>query len=301
MSNHLKFFSSIKLLQAGVAICTFLIPGHAQEPSENPLPDISSLMHEVEEHQRLSEAILKNYLYHEDARRADDHGRVIERQEYDVFWLNGVEIHKLTRKNGRDLTPEEKRKEEERIDKEVSKAKERKRKAEEKGEQTDSHGHEEVTVSRFLLLGHFTNPRRELLNGRNTIVVDYAGNPKAATKNRLEDVIRNLAGTIWIDESDRAIVRLEGHFIDNYKVGAGLFVNIRKNTNFQVIQKKINGEIWLPSEVSGNGSARLLLFVNFTGSVHVVDSEYRRFKTSATILPGVATVNVNTSADEPKE
>ena len=282
----------IALSSCALSVCVI-----AQQPSNDPLPDIPSLMLEVEQHQRASEAIQKNYLYHEDARREDEHGRVTERQEYDVFWLNGVEIHKLTRKNGRDLTPEESRKEDERIDKEVGKAKERKRNADEKGQSTDSHGHEEVTVSRFLLLGRFTNPRREMINGRSTIIVDYVGDPKAATKNRLEDVIRNLAGTIWIDEQDRAIMRLEGHFVNNYKVGAGLFMNIKKDTTFSVTQKKINDEVWLPSEISGKGSARLLLFVNFTGAVHVADSEYRRFKTSATILPGVSTVDENRPGD----
>src|SRR5262249_14918116 len=144
-----------------------------------------------------------------------------ETREYDVFWLNGVEVHKLTRKDNRDLTPDELKKEDERVDKEVAKAKERKNKAEAKGQETDSNGHEEITVSRFLMLGSFTNPRRIQLDGRDTIVVDYTGDPKAKTHNRAEDFVRNLAGTIWIDEQDRSITRLEGHFLNSFKIGAG--------------------------------------------------------------------------------
>lgn len=258
-------------------------------------------MHEVEQHQRASEAIQKDYLYHEDMRQEQDNGKKLEQREYDVFWLNGVQIHKLTRKDGRDLSADEQKKENERIDKEVEKAKERKRKAEERGEQTDSHGHEEITVSRFLLLGKFTNPRRVLIDGRDTIAVDYIGDPKAKTRNRFEDVIRNLAGTIWIDEQDRTISRLEGHFVNSYKIGGGLVMNIRKDTNFTMQQKKINGEVWLPSQITGQGAARVLLFVSFNGSIHATNSDYRKFKTTSTILPGVATVNENSPADIPPD
>lgn len=291
----MRFVAPFPVL-AAMLICTTAYGVLAQSSATNqiasdrPLPDVATLMHEVEEHQRDSEAIQKNYLYHEDASREDEHGRQVEHHEFDVFWLNGVQIHKLTRKDGRDLTDNEKKKEDERIDKEIEKAKERKRKAAENGQQTDSHGHEEITVSRFLSLGSFTNPRREQHEGRDTIVVDYIGDPKAKTRNRTEDVIRNLAGTIWVDEQDRSIVRLEGHFINSYKIGGGLMMSIKKDTSFTVQQKKINNEVWLPAQVTGQGAARVLLFVSFNGRIRVTDSDYRKFKASSTILPGLATV-----------
>jgi hypothetical protein len=258
--------------------------------ADRPLPDIPTLMHEVEQHQRASEAIQKDYLYHE-VSTEQENGKTTETREYDVFWLNGVVVHKLTRKDGRDLTADEQKKENERIDKEVAKAKERKAKAEAKGEETDPNGHEEITVSRFLSLGSFTNPRRVQLDGRDTIEVDYTGDPKAKTRNRTEDAIRNLAGTIWVDEQDRSISRLEGHFVNNFKIGAGLLINVKKDTSFLFEQKKINSEVWLPSRIEGQGAARVMLFVSFNGSVRVANSDYRKFKATSTILPGVATVN----------
>jgi hypothetical protein len=281
------------LFLAASLLAAPLILAQAQSESTKtarPLPDVPTLMHEVEQHQRASEAIQKDYLYHEVA-AVQDNGKKTETREYDVFWLNGVQVHKLTRKDGKDLTEDEEKKESERIDKEVAKAKERKSKAEAKGQQTDSQGHEEITVSRFLSLGSFTNPRRVQLDGRDTIAVDYTGDPKAKTRNRAEDLIRTLAGTVWIDEEDRVIARSEGHFFNSYKVGAGLLVNIKKDTTFSWEQRKINGEVWLPSHGEGHGAARVLLFVSFNGSAHFTFSEYRKFKATSTILPGVATVN----------
>ncbi len=256
---------------------------------DQPMPDIPYLMHEVEEHQRAAESIQKNYLYHEAAREERDDGKKSETREFDVFYLEGLPVHKLTRKNGKDLTPDEQRKESERIDKEIVKAKKRKAEAESKGKQTDRFGNDEVTVSRFLELGSFSNPRRIKLNGRETIAIDYAGDPKAKTRNRTEEVIHVLAGTIWVDEQDRTITRMEGQFANPFKLAGGLFLSIKKGTNFSVEMTKINNEVWLPARIEGHGTARVLLFVNFSGSALITYSDYRKFKATSTILPGYTT------------
>ena len=152
-----------------------------------PLPDISALMHEVEARQREAELVRKDYIYHavETEQEVDGHGNVkkTEVNEYDRFWLNGAPVEKLVKKDGKELTADQARKESERIDKESAKAKERRDKEDAKGKQSDARGNDEVTVSRLLELGSFTNPRRVSMNGRDTIVVDYSGDPKAKTRN----------------------------------------------------------------------------------------------------------------------
>jgi hypothetical protein len=196
----------------------------------------------------------------------------------------------MTKKNGKELSTEEQKKESERIDKEVAKAKEKRAKASENGKDTGPRGEELVTVSRLLELGNFTNARREQLNGRDATVVDFTGDPKAKTKSKFEEVIRDMAGTAWVDEQDKVLVKAQGHFINNFKVGAGLVVNIQKGTNFKMEQRKINDEVWLLSTAEGQGSFRFLLFAGFNGAVRVADSDYRKFKATSTILPGMSTV-----------
>ena len=282
------------------ALAAMTLSGQTFSPtdeSDRPLPDISALMHEVEEHQRASEHIQKDYIYHEVLQQQRSDGKKAVTHEYDVFWLNGVEVQKLTRKDGKDLTADEQRKENERIDKVVAKAKERKAKAVTKGVETDSQGNEEITVSRFLELGNFTHPRRVRRNGRETIAIDYAGNPKAKTHNRTEDVIRDLSGTLWVDEQDRTITHLEGHFANSFKVGAGIVMSIKKGTSFSIDQIKINNEVWLPSRMEGHGGARVMLLVSFDGSILVTNSDYRKFKATSTILPGVSTVQDSSSEE----
>jgi hypothetical protein len=265
-----------------------------------PLPDIAELMHAVETNQRLAEAIEKEYLYRSAVteQQFDKHGadKKSETMEYEIFWVEGVPVRRLLKKNGRELTADEQKKENERIDKDAARAKERRAKADAAGKQSDARGDELMTASRALELGSFTNPRRVKLNGRDTIVADYAGNPKAKTRTRFEDVVRDLAGTVWVDEQDRILVRAEGHFLNNFKIGGGLLVNIQKGTSFSMQQRKINDEVWLPSEIEGHGEARAFLFFSFHGSVRAVESGYRKFKATSTILPGMSTVEPDTNS-----
>ncbi len=269
--------------------------------ADRPLPDVATLMHDVETNERKSEAVQKDYIFHsvETEQQRDSHRNTKKTTitESDHFWLKGVPVRKIVKKDGKALTPDELAKEDQRIDKEVAKASEKREKGDAQGKETDPRGNEEITVSRLLELGSFTNPRRVQLNGRDTIAVDYAGDPKAKTRNRAEDVIRDMAGTAWVDEQDRVLARVEGHFVNTFKIGAGLVADIQKDTRFSMQQTKINDEVWLPAILAGEGSARALLFFNFNGSIRAVQSDYRKFRTTSTILPGTAKVETQEIPD----
>jgi hypothetical protein len=273
-------------------------PAEGTKLEDRPLPDIPTLMREVETNQRAAEKIEKDYLFRSAVteQETDGHGGVkkTEAREYEVFWQNGVPVSRLLKKNGRELSAEEQKKENERIDKDAEKAKERRSKADEEGKESDPRGHELMTASRVLELGSFTNPKRVQLGGRDTIVADYAGDPKAKTRTRFEDVVKDMMGTVWVDERDRVLVKAEGHFVNNFKIGVGLVANIQKGTSFSAEWRKINDEVWLPARMEGQGSARALLFFGFNGRAEVVDSDYRKFKATSTILPGMSTVDPGT-------
>jgi hypothetical protein len=258
--------------------------------SDKPIPGIVALMRDVEINQRKAEAIEKNYIYHSIATQQeyDSHGAVKKTTvtESDHLWVNGVPVRRTTKKDGRALTPEELAKEDERIDKLAAKSNERRDKADNEGKETDARGDEEVTASRLIELGAFTNPRRVQLNGRDTIAVDFTGDPRAKTRNRAEEVIRDLAGTAWIDERDHVLARVEGHFVNSYKIAAGLVANVQKDTSFSMVQTKVNDEVWLPSRFEGRGSFHALLFFGFSGNAQIENSDFRKFRATSTLLPG---------------
>lgn len=250
-------------------------------------------MREVESKQRAAETLQQNYIFRSTVveTRTDASGapRKSERRDFDVFWLGGVPVQKLVAKDGRPLSPGELKKEDERIDKEAAKARERRTRNDAAGKQTDPRGDEEITVSRMLALGAFSNARRIFPGGRSTIAVDYTGDPHAKTQNRAEAAFKNLAGTVWIDESDHELVHLEGRFAHSFKIAGGLLADIQEGTSFTLEQNKVNNEVWLPTRAEAQGSARLLLY-RVHGNVTVMNSDFRRFRATSRIVPGPGTI-----------
>jgi hypothetical protein len=253
-----------------------------------PLPPVRELLLDVERNEKAAEAARKDYTYHIHLEQQDlaSSGSLKKTTTTDSesLTIDGVRIDRVVARNGKPLTPDEAQKESDRIDKEVAKAKARRQKHESQGQDTDSRGDVLLPASRILELGAFTNPRRVDLNGRPTIVFDYAGDPHAKTRNAFEGVVRDLVGTVWIDEQDRVLARGEGHFLNDFKIGAGLVLDIHKGLNFNFSAIKVNDEVWLPASVDGNGSARILLLDHVNGRFRLIASDYRKFHTNSTII-----------------
>jgi hypothetical protein len=262
---------------------------------DKPLPDIPTLMRHVEAHQRQSEEIEKNYIFHQSVQgdKLDSHDGVkkSESNESEIFFLNGVQVRRLLVRDGKPLTPDELRKENDRLDKLSAQLKEMRDKKDAKGQETDARGHDEITLSRILELGAFSNPRREVVNGRDTIAVDYTGDPHVKTHNTAEGAFKELSGTVWVDEKDEVVQHLEAHFVNDFKVGGGIVGSVKKGTWFRASAIKINDEVWLPATFEAQGEARYLLFFSLHGAIHMHDSDYRKFKATSTILPAVDAVD----------
>ncbi len=283
-----------------LALAVLLLPSivalaqQARLPTDPPLPDIPTLLHAVELQQKLAEAAQKDYTYKVFTTRQELDGHGNPKKTFttlaDSFTIHDVRVNRITQRNGRDLTVDEQKKEIDRIDKEVDKDVSRRQKLLDKRHDTDSNGNDEITVSRFLALGAFTNPRRESRNGQPTLAVDFAGDPHAKSRNTGEALIRDLAGTVWIDEHDHAIVRIEAHAVQDFRVGAGLIADLRRNTSFTIQNTRIadpqtGANIWLPADIEAHGSLRYLLFFSFSGSVRILCSDYRKFQATSTVLP----------------
>ncbi|MGD0797049.1 MAG: hypothetical protein ABR910_04925 [Acidobacteriaceae bacterium] len=271
-------------------------PASAAAPAgtARPIPDIKSLMEQVEAQEKTSEKTIRHYIYHVTRidQDFDSHGSVKKTttEERESFWIDDTFISRLLSRDGKPISGDELKKQNEEIDKRIAAAKER---AQEKAAGTApprKGGGDEVTFARFLELGTFSNPRRVTLNGRDTIAVDYAGDPKAKTRNLLEGAIHDLAGTVWVDEQDHAMVRIEGHFFDDFKVAGGLLADIHKGSWFEFTWTKVNDEVWLPEMFRGKGSARIAVFFNHSGAMESRTSDYRKFLATATILPGSTAV-----------
>jgi hypothetical protein len=250
---------------------------HGQKPADKPLPDIRQLMTEVAEHQKQVEKLREDYTYTAQTvtQDLDSKGQVkkTETGEFEEFFVHGRLIWRRIKKDGKPLDGEEQQKETERVTKAVEKAENPK--SEEKEEENELH------LVKLLEIVDASQPRRENFRGRATIVCDFVGRKDAKAHGLGEDLFKKLRGTVWIDEADREVTRLEATFYDNVRIGGGLLANIQKGTYLTFDQAKINGEIWLPIDSEGTLDARLMVFKGIRQHIVEHDSNYQRFHVEA--------------------
>jgi len=248
-----------------------------QQTAGAPLPAIPQLMHEVEEHQKALEKVVENYTYTslQTTQDLDANGQVkkTETTEQEVFFVHGRHIARLVKKDGKPLDDHDQQKETERVTKQVERA--------EKPEQEQPKEDQDLNVSRILQIIDVRNPRRENFRGRPTIVFDAMGRKDAKTHGLGEEAFKKLQGTVWIDEADRQIARIDASFSDNFHVAGGLVVNVEKGSRFSFEQAPVNGEIWLPTGAEGTAQIRLFMVKNQRQHFTERDFDFKRFHVDA--------------------
>ena len=226
----------------------------AQQAAQKPLPDIHQLMKEVHEHQKKLDKVRESYTYTSSqiTEDIDSKGHVTktETREVEIFFVNGHEIFRRVKKDGKPLTDSEQQKETERVTKVVEKAQK---------PETEKQEEQQITVSHILELMNVRNPRREIYRGRPTIVFDFVGRKDAKTHGMVEDASKKVQGTMWVDEADREVAHMDVSFTDNFHVAGGMVANIEKGSNIHFDQAPVNGEIWFPTGTEGTIGMRLFL------------------------------------------
>ena len=256
---------------AGIALLALSV--QAQEPSSAPLPDVRKLMDEVEQHQKLVDKIRENYTYTslQTTQDIDSNGQVkkTETEESEVFFVNGHEIDRTVKKDGKPLAAPEDKKETDRITRLVEKA--------QKTPPDKSLNGQQVSITQVLSVMEVRNPHRQLYHNRPNIVFDFIGRKDAKTHGLAEDASKKMLGTLWIDEADREVAHLDVSFDDNFKIGGGLVATIQKGSNFHFEQSPINGELWLPVGAEATVSARVLMVKGVRQHFTQRDYDFKRF------------------------
>jgi hypothetical protein len=270
------------------------------------LPDLKALFKEIDENQKAIDKIKENYTgtRSEEETQYESDGRVKKREtrEETFFYLDGEEISTLVKKDGKPLSPEEEKKENEHVRKEIEKhqkdaakkkAKEEKAKDEGKNDSNDEPG-----IEVFLRACQFVNPRRERFRGQDVLVFDFEPNPEFKPHKLVEKLVHELAGVVWIDEKAHDVARLEAYFVGDMKIGGGLVANLQKGTSFVFEQAFLNNEVWLPTYAEAHVGVRVLLVKGIKINAVERYSDYKKFnvETLSTISKPKAS---EASADPP--
>jgi hypothetical protein len=247
--------------------------------AQAPMPEPAALVKEIEAHQRRMDELRENYTFREITLtdELDSKGAVkgMDSEERDVFFVNGFRIARLLKKNGKELSQGDRRSEEDRVKKLIEKDVKLP-----PGHSYNRRG-ENAGMSQILPLMKISNPRRTALNGRSTLAFDFVGDPHAKARGLAENAARKITGTVWIDETDHEVARLEARFDDNFNIGGGFLASIRKGTSLIFEQSRLDRELWMPAVSEIHLTARELLVKGVRQNIHIKDSAFRRFETDA--------------------
>jgi hypothetical protein len=275
--------------------------------SQVKLPDLKKLFEQIDANQEQIDKIKENYAgtQVEEETEYDKNGKItkIETNEYTFFYLHGDEVSTRVKKDGKALSEEEQKKENEKTQKHIEEAQKEQKKKDEKEEKAKQEGKEskdknDPGIEVFLRVCQFVNPRRERFRGQDVLVFDFEPNPEYKPKNLVEKVVKELAGVIWIDERAQDVARLEAYFVGDVHIAGGLLANLQKGTGFTFEQAYINNEVWLPTYEEAHVGVRVLLVKGIRVNVVTKFSDYKRFNVETLNTIGKP-VNAPDSAPKP--
>ena len=239
--------------------------------SNEPLPDIPALLQKVQANEDKVETVLDSYSFIQKTITRDiGKDGVLREKESETNQLSfykGYRIRRLIEKNGRPLTEKEQAESNkdavklaEDIEKRIEKNESRLGKLDGKG--APSQDSRRISIAEVLRASKLINPRRERFRGRDCVVFDFEPNPEFDTRNATS-VLRffgKTAGVMWIDEADKQVARIEAVLFESLSIGGGVLAKFKKGATFTLDKERVNNEIWLPSQIDINFSARVLLF-----------------------------------------
>ncbi len=253
-----------------------------------PPQQIRALLQEAEEKDIENDKRQRDYTYVErqEEHKLDDKGNVkkIEIRTSEILEVYGEPVERLIAKDDKPLSAEDAKKEEAKIQKIIDKRKneseDERRKRLEKEEKAREEGRkfvlEVADAFNFRLLGS------EVLDGRDTWVLEGEPRPGYEPKHREARILSKFKGRVWIDRADAQWVKLDLTAIDTISFGVVL-ARIHKGAHVVIDLTRVNDEVWLPKYVQFRLNARVALLKNYREDIEQTFRDYKKFRTDSKI------------------
>jgi hypothetical protein len=187
----------------------------------------------------------------------DKNGRVKKtKSEVDEqFFVNGIPIERTLSKDGRDLSPDQVKKEDERVMKETVKYSNQAT----AGKEADKQNQQIQDLVEAMML---TNGHRQIGNGRSILYYNIVPNPKFHARNLIQRFARVMQGTISIDELTGEMIDLNIHSVADVKIAGGVLASLHKGFWLHIHSHAEPDGVWLSDLAEGSGDARAALFLH---------------------------------------
>jgi len=224
----------------------------------------------------------------------DDHLRFMFRETKTTPRGSETKIYVETREataglvvghDGKPLTPEQQRAEEERVTRFLSDTAELKKKRKQEREDADRT----MRIVRampdafqFEYAGEEPGDPRLGKPGDLLVKLNFRPNPDYQPPSRIEQVLTGMKGVMFIDDARHRIARIDGTLFKDVSFGWGILGHLDKGGHFLVDQQEIGDHRWEISRISLDFTGRILLLKGLTIKSTEVFSDYKQVPSDLT-------------------
>jgi hypothetical protein len=203
----------------------------------------------------------------------------------EILILYGDRMERVIERDDKPLSPEEKRKEDEKFDKEVGnlqkESEEQRQKRIAKYEEQSKK--EREFVQEVANAFNFKLESEEMVNGRPAYVVTGEPRKDYHPSTREGKILAKTRGKMWIDIASTHWVKLDVEFTDTVSFG-WVLARVRPGTRVSIEQHLFRDDVWVPNDVKFKLDARVGVFKQLYQNIDVTFRDWRKFSSEAKIL-----------------
>ncbi len=276
MNRSAANFQFVAVLLAAASLCAGSGLSAAQNPNpapnatllNAPLPNASEILQRAlaNEHKLAAEREKYDCRINDHTIETDSSGNTKKDTSTvsDLFYVNGIPIERTLQKDGKDLSADDQRKQDDRVMKETLKYSNQANA--QKEEDKDNQELEDFMQAMML-----ANGRRQIVDGRSVLFYDIVPNPKFDAKNINQHLAQVMQGKVSIEEQTGELIDINVTSVADLKIGGGLVANVHKGLWLHIRNQPRPDGVWLTDLAEGSGDARAALFLH----------PYFRFKETA--------------------
>ncbi|MBC7927006.1 MAG: hypothetical protein H7039_15265 [Bryobacteraceae bacterium] len=170
---------------------------------------------------------------------------------------DGFAVYEVLERNGRTLDLREQKEQEDKIRKQLAEARsmskgdiEKRRK---KSAESSGFIAELPDALQFKVVGE------DVVDKRSVLVVDAEPRPGYRARNMKAKLFEKLKAKLWIDSTDRQLVKAEAETFDTVSLGLGVLGKVEKGTRFAMHRIKLPDGTWVVDSQGIRFAARIML------------------------------------------
>ncbi|HEX2327239.1 MAG TPA: hypothetical protein VHN74_00835 [Candidatus Angelobacter sp.] len=177
---------------------------------------------------------------------------------------------------GKPLTQDERRKDEERMQKLVNSEEERAKRTKREKEDTDKAVQMLKAIPDAFVFKYAGEEA-------GLIRLSFFPNPHYDAPTRELQVFKSLSGSMWVDPAARHLSKIQGQLFEDVTFGWGFLARLNKGGTFSVVQKNVGDGHWDVTELDVNMTGHAILFKNIVARQREIKTDYHRVADDLTI------------------